>query len=465
MKDFKDEYKYFIKRYLLPLLGISQQNPNLIPVSGTLSTGAYFEQNGGNLCFYSSNKEIVFKMPYTQPVTKENIALARSIIPAFFNISSYDSSSRRKNIYQSKHHRDSNYEMAIERGICNWITGGKNDKIENLFGILENWSVKTYEGKKVTLGLVINPTAKQVFSSNYGSWEDFLKDDFVAVLTDSINSVIEMDEKCNFVRYLSVTEGAKVDAYSLNNQLPLRFANTIQKYTQGNCVGIFLLNNGDIILSKNQKICLVKRNLHWLNFSYEAFSNAISTTTISLSNKLIESIYASMLDVSFAHTGGIIAVVKDIDKLSEYEKDDFPILSPFDRINNNKLSNVVETEIKAKNAVYSKSGKKHLVIKTEEIKKRLLKRDILLKLINGSNFINLDRKLKCELISLDGACIINTEGEICACGAIIKNDSGSSGGGRGAASKKLSFYGLAIKISTDGYIELYVDEKLKYSIK
>lgn len=66
---------------------------------------------------------------------------------------------------------------------------------------------------------------------------------------------------------------------------------------------------------------------------------------------------------------------------------------------------------------------------------------------------------------VDGACIIDIKGNVCACGAIIKNDSGSTGGGRGAASKKLSEYGFSIKISTDGYIELYINRNLKYSIK
>ena len=40
-------------------------------------------------------------------------------------------------------------------------------------------------------------------------------------------------------------------------------------------------------------------------------------------------------------------------------------------------------------------------------------------------------------------------------GAIIQSDSGSNGDGRGAATKKLSTNGFIIKISTDGYIELY----------
>lgn len=84
----------------------------------------------------------------------------------------------------------------------------------------------------------------------------------------------------------------------------------------------------------------------------------------------------------------------------------------------------------------------------------------------GNNFQELDRKLRCELIALDGACIIDAlQGTIYSFGAIIQNDSGSATGGRSAAAKKLSRYGAAIKISTDGYIDVFVNEMLVYSIK
>lgn len=66
---------------------------------------------------------------------------------------------------------------------------------------------------------------------------------------------------------------------------------------------------------------------------------------------------------------------------------------------------------------------------------------------------------------MDGAAILNFDGSIISFGAIIQNDSGSYGGGRGAAAKKLSKYGFAIKISTDGYVEVYINERIKYRIK
>ena len=53
----------------------------------------------------------------------------------------------------------------------------------------------------------------------------------------------------------------------------------------------------------------------------------------------------------------------------------------------------------------------------------------------------------------DGAVVIDYDGKILAVGAIIKIEAGSSGGGRLAAAKTLSNYGISIKISNDGSIQ------------
>ena len=81
-------------------------------------------------------------------------------------------------------------------------------------------------------------------------------------------------------------------------------------------------------------------------------------------------------------------------------------------------------------------------------------------------FSDIDRKLRAELCGLDGATILDLQGHVIAFGAIIQNNSGSSGGGRGAAASRLSdFDGFATKISTDGYIELYRQGEVCYQIK
>ena len=119
-----------------------------------------------------------------------------------------------------------------------------------------------------------------------------------------------------------------------------------------------------------------------------------------------------MLDVSFSHTGGIISVVTDLMILRD-EK----ILSPSDDI---MFSGDIEKQLKAS-------------VSQSDMSKRMLKRQSIHGLIKERSFCEIDRKLRAELIAMDGACIIGKEGQLFAVGAIIQNESGSSGGGRGSA--------------------------------
>ena len=460
--EAKNEYKNFILKYILPILGINQNN-NLKEIDEAPNNKYIFQKE--DYLYFSTHVRTLYKIKCTHTISKDDLSLARSIIQTFFVVSEYNMDYKGKNInYVSTLQKKTNYEWAVQRGICSWMMGGVNEDTEKFLKILEKWSVQTYEGKKVTFGFLINPEASSKFNNSYGKFVDVLRDDFSAVFTDCIHSVMELDSNCNFCRYLSITETGSIEKCELSNRLPIRFANIIKKYVSGKTVGIFLLANGDIILSKNQEIKFVKRNLKWLNFSYNSFKNALKgfAQKNNISNKLIESIYASTLDVSFAHTGGIISIVKDIGMLTS---GDDPILSKCDYLDSEITCQNIEKYFAETNKNYKKENKRYLVVNQDEIKKRLLKRMFLTNLIGDLNFIEMDRKLKCDLISLDGACILNKSGDVCSFGAIIKNDSGSSGGGRGAASKKLSRYGMAIKVSTDGYIELYLDGKPKYTIK
>jgi DNA integrity scanning protein DisA with diadenylate cyclase activity len=72
-------------------------------------------------------------------------------------------------------------------------------------------------------------------------------------------------------------------------------------------------------------------------------------------------------------------------------------------------------------------------------------------------FYALDRRLRQELVAIDGATVLDSEGRILAVGAILKIDGGSSGGGRLAAAKELSKLGLGIKVSQDGGIRGFHD--------
>lgn len=86
-------------------------------------------------------------------------------------------------------------------------------------------------------------------------------------------------------------------------------------------------------------------------------------------------------------------------------------------------------------------------------------------MVGRKSICQLDRKLRSELTAMDGACILDLNGNVISFGAIIRNEAESSGGARSAACKTLSKHGLAVKISTDGYVELYLNGSLTFSIK
>lgn len=72
----------------------------------------------------------------------------------------------------------------------------------------------------------------------------------------------------------------------------------------------------------------------------------------------------------------------------------------------------------------------------------------------------LSRAVRKELLGLDGALVLCPNGTIYAAGAILKLgmiDLGNQGG-RSAAAKTLSRYGLGSKISEDGMISGYKKE-------
>ena len=527
--QFREELRYFIQNNLCRLLGLTggrlqedlQEFDDVLPTILQEEAAESSDKTSKNTLYFSIGTSRLFKMRLGagSKLTEDNIKLARRIIQEFLKVSKYKrDSSGVQNAYYPKEdskpiefgvYRREMYERAIEKGICRWVVGdypgseGSDNYVEELFSILKKWSVKTYEGKSVTLGFVINPDVETTYEIPGQKWShfmQFIKDDAAAVLTDCIHSVFELDRNCNLIRHISVSEGNRLEFCDLDYRIPLRFTQIIKKHVGGKKVGIFLLSNGDLVLAKNGEMRFVKRNLQWLNLSYDAFQYAMRPFTEKYpvqDDKLIQSVFASVLDVSFSHAGGIIAVVNTAaDRAPVF---DWSILNDFDNLYNTEIDPELwekatcelleeEIELKAIHTEFAEKRKKQsrgsdldeeeqerldathkeFEVKRkeqEDVRKRFLKQKVLRDMVCGTKFWLIDRKLRNELISLDGACILNCNGEVISCGAIIQNDSGSSAGGRGAAAKKLSKYGMAVKISTDGYIEVYYETDVVYEIK
>lgn len=344
-------------------------------------------------------------------------------------------------------------QEAVLSSVCNELTGNNTEKLIEIICSLEKWSQKTYEGRKVPFGFIINCDKKGPKSAE--DYVSFLKSEHSAAFSDGVFSAVLLDQDGRVLRHEALTySNVHENIDTLHAALaPTRFRN-FTDLCDGSNIGILALSNGDILLIKNKQLEFAKRNGVWSAYGWGAFVQPCIFGALGSNDKLDSEvkerlarvIFQTWLDVSFSHSGGCLAVV-----------------------NSNHSDNNPALEDALKNCLLSKPLAKEFQRKVGKEKATALnqKNHIIKCLVSYNNrtkkttpFFSLSDKLRAELLSLDGATVITDEGNILATGAILLISSGSEGGGRLAAARELSKYGFSAKISEDGGISVFLDERL-----
>ena len=238
--------------------------------------------------------------------------------------------------------------------------------------------------------------------------------------------------------------------YSPYRQLKLATLST------GTKVGICLTKQGDILIFKDKNLLFAKRGGRWICYSHEEIVSKLSEKAGD-SEDVRKAIYLSALDTSFNGFGGCIVhlnnselpnVLKHIDDPDVLDKSCYDTIQ---EVRKNKSFFTLLENLNSETESFDDFLKDEKCVKAATLRQ----------LIVGRKFQELDRKFRQDLIAMDGATIIDYDGTIIAVGAIIKIEAGSSGGGRLAAAKTLSNYGVAIKISNDGIIQGFKMDKNK----
>ena len=345
-------------------------------------------------------------------------------------------------------------ENAIEKSICNSICDSETASC--MFAILneiEKWAARTYEGNKVAIGIIINMATEVVGDELALKYDEVMNNDFFALLSDGKHSYVEFDRKGNLLGYVEMSKVKKLPSIS-----PFDFED-VARYCNEKKIGIVLTKNGDFLIFKNRNLLFSKRGGNWNVYSHEEVIQLLSYRDYSLKD-IRRSIYYTALDTSFAYCGGCIVYLnkneienalthinaRDIIDEKYFEIKKKQILEEAGKLYNIQNLSAVETTY---NVPYS----------TFLVEQKCTKAMTLRKLVDGKPFHELSRKLRQRLVSLDGATVIDNEGNIIAAGAILKIEAGSEGGGRLAAATTLSKYGVAIKISQDGIIKAFYPDR------
>jgi hypothetical protein len=305
----------------------------------------------------------------------------------------------------SEYYFDILIEKAFDLSIIKYVFKQNELNFLKLFEKIYYWRNKTYEGSSVNLGIEIE-------ENTYPKYEkvnilDIFEEDYIAPIGDGLNTFIRID-KDGYINGMSVYEKEDKNAY-----IPIRFSNISKNMSSQ---FIILTRLGDIIIIENSRLKFAKKGNFWVEYNHEKLISRLTASSNILDTKLKNSIYLSCLDVSFAKTGGLICIIADEQNFN--------------------LNQIVDDNYLA--------GTKN-VEKTNFFKV----------LTTSRNFQSLERQIRKELLAIDGGLILSSSGKIVSIGTIVKLPGGSSGEGRTAAAIALSYFGIAIKISNDGYIQLF----------
>jgi hypothetical protein len=267
---------------------------------------------------------------------------------------------------------------------------------------LAKWGTRLYEGKPISAALGFVPDRP----GGDATLQDICHHDFSAVLSNGFDTMLTFDFHGRCVGYESLSQPARAPSYA-----PYRYS-ALAAWAAGERFAVVLNRLGEILVFKNQMLLFARRSAKWHFLTHEPV--VVQMRWPYQNWDLRKAAYESCLDASFARTGACIGMV------TGHHRTEW-------------------TEIATANA--------DQLFQNESVKAKALNR-----MIANRAFHALDRRFRQELLAVDGATLLDSEGAILAVGAIVKIPGGSAGGGRLAAARALSTLGIGIKVSQDGGI-------------
>jgi hypothetical protein len=231
-------------------------------------------------------------------------------------------------------------------------------------------------------------------------------EDFSSVLTNGFDTLLSFDSQGRLVRHETLEQPSTLPQFAPYRQ------GAMANWARDGRVALVLNRLGEILILKDGKLLFARRSGRWHFLTHESISAQMGGPQ---NLGLRQAVYESCLDASFARTGACIGLIT-----STHAAEVGTVVSKAE----DRLSPAVSVKAKA-----------------------------VARMVDGKTFQQLDRRLRQELLAIDGATVLTNDGGILAVGAILRIEGGSTGGGRLAAARALAQLGVGIKVSQDGGIQ------------
>lgn len=307
--------------------------------------------------------------------------------------------------------------------------------INDIFDVIqavETMSESTNEGRKFpcTVAMLLGSAAQA--GSDDAKWKDLIKKQYIKSLAGDKNIFI-LNQEGRYIDYKYFGEDYSekgvndklTGLYTLQYDTPTEefrpssffssiinvFTKKIQKQSK-EIFGVAAKTNGDILIYKNFTILFFKRKGRWSFLNYEALSDIVGSHSGQASRELINEISLTVIDMLIDQAGCCLGLIPEDDWIANF--DDIMEVGAVDD---------------------------------------LLSRSPSIQRCFWSNA----RSIRKKILSIDGAVTVEAStGELYCAGAIIPNSGASSQGARTTAAKEIAKRGgLGIKVSDDGYIEVF----------
>lgn len=296
------------------------------------------------------------------------------------------------------------------RAIAAQVGGSCASAVEDSIRFLLRCSASTYEGQPINLSILFDSNEQR--AAAFPDIRAFESNDWYAMLGSGLETGIVINAQGAVVCIHDVRSERLEDDPASSALRPDVFRLVGDWSNREGRIALSLSRSRELLIHQGGRIRYIFRGGRWRSLPLDVAINSGWADGAGISKELKRAVLASAIDASLGHHGACIAVIVRGHKQALLNEN---IIGDDDQWPTNARSRLFE----------------------------------------AAAFQQLTRRQRLELLSMDGATIIDHRGKIVAAGAIVAVPSGSTGGGRLAAARSLAEHGAAMKISQDGPISLF----------
>lgn len=300
----------------------------------------------------------------------------------------------------------------LPRAIAVQLGGVRGEVVEDAIRFLLAAATSTYEGQSISINVALD-LGLASSSPAFANLHEYAKSDWYAVLGSGAATGILVNQEGGVVEIVDLHELMATTPIAPDSLYPDAFR-YLGRWAEDSDdrIALSLTRTRELLIQAEGSLRYIFRSGRWrslplANAAYKAWSHGAR-----IAPPVKKAVLASAIDASLAHHGACLAVIAP------------------GHVTAFNTANVVAAADRWPSSARSA-------------------------MFGSSNFLSLTRRQRVELLSMDGATVLDRNGEILAAGAIVKVPGGSSGGGRLAATRALATFGAALKISQDGPIRLF----------